>query len=273
MTNNGLDPIDVTAVTITGTDAGDFSHTFTGAPLTIAGGSTSTFDVTFSPMPQTAPDIVLPEGVLYRVNAGGALVDDWEEDTDAMPSTYLLGGSANIETDAASVTLDASVTAGTPTALFETMRLDANQAAPLMEWDFPVAIGEEYQIRLFFVEMSRCSVSNRVFDVEIEGTTVLDNFDVYSEAGSACNVGIMREFTVTALDANLDINFPLENGKPSVIAGFEILGSDGTTVDPRAAQLMVDHTGTNPSLNVDLSGGIRYNDGRRLSTCHQPGQR
>ena len=253
LTNNGVDPIDVTAVTITGTDAGDFSHDFV-APVTVAGGATSTVNVTFSPMPQTAPQMLLPEGVLYRVNAGGSLVDDWEEDTDAMPASYLLAGSANIETDSPTPTLDASVPAGTPVDLFTTMRLDANQPEPFMEWDFPVAIGEEYQVRLFFVEMSRCGTSNRVFDVEIEGTVVLDNFDVYTEAGSACNVGIMREFTVIATDANLDIDFPLENGKPSVIAGFEILGSDGTSTDPRAAQMIVDHTGVNPSLNIDLSG-------------------
>ena len=254
LTNAGVAALDVTSVTITGTDAGDFTHTFAGGPVTIAAGSTSNFDVTFSPMASTAPTMQLPEGVLYRVNAGGALVDDWEEDSGSLPSSYLLAGSTNIETDTPTPTLDASVPAGTPTDLFTAMRLDANQPEPFMEWDFPVTIGEEYQVRLFFVEMSRCSVGNRVFDVEIEGTIVEDNIDVFTEAGSACNVGIMREYTITATDANLDINFPLENGKPSVLAAIEILGSDGTTTDPRAAQLMIDHTGTNPSLNVDLSG-------------------
>ena len=251
LTNEGDDPIDVTNVSITGTDAGDFTHTFAG-PVTIPGGSTSTFDVNFAPMPQAAPAMLLPEGVLYRVNAGGALVDDWEEDTDAMPSSYLLAGATNIETDSPTPTLDASVPAGTPVDLFTAKRIDANQAEPLMEWDFPVTAGEQLEVRIYFVEMSRCIAGNRLFDVQIEGNTVLSSFDVFSEAGGACNVGIMRSFNVTPLDNNLDIDFPLVNGRPSIVAGFEILGSDGSS--PRAAQLMVDHTGTNPSLNVDLSG-------------------
>ena len=251
LTNDGDESIDVTSVSITGTDAGDFSHTFSG-PVTIPGGSTSTFDVNFAPMPQTAPSMLLPEGVLYRVNAGGALVEDWEEDSETTPSSYLLAGSANIETDGVAATPDASVPADTPVDLFTTKRIDANQAEPLMEWDFPVTAGEPLEVRIFFVEKSRCIAGNRLFDVQIEGETVLSSFDVYSEAGGSCDVGIMRAFNVTPTDNNLDIDFPLVNGRPSIVSGFEILGSDGSS--PRAAQLMVDHTGTNPSLNVDLSG-------------------
>ena len=261
MTNSGPDAIDVTSVSVTGTDAGDFSHTFAG-PVTISGGSTSTFDVTFAPSAQAEPEILLPEGVLYRVNAGGALTDDWEEDTDASPSTYLLAGSASIETDTPTPSLDASVPAGTPVDLFTSMRRDADKADPAMEWDFPVTSGEQIEVRLFFVEMSRCSDANRLFDVEIEGAIVLDNFDVYLEAGSACNVGIMRSFTVTPLDGNLDIDFLLENGRPSIVAAIEILGEgSGSTSSPRAAQLIIDHTGVNASLNVELMGEALVDDG------------
>jgi len=264
MTNSGPDPIDVTSVSVTGTDAGDFTHTFAG-PVTISAGGNSTFDVTFAPQAQTAPSIFLPEGVLYRVNAGGALEGDWEEDTDANPSSYLLSGSASIETDATTATVDATVPAGTPVGLFNEMRRDANKADPPMEWDFPVTEGEEVTVRLFFVEMSRCSAGNRLFDVEIDGVLVLDDFDVYTEAGSACNVGIMREFTVIPSDGNLDIDFPLSNGRPSTLAAIEILGEGngggGGTSDPRSAQLMIDHTGNNASLNVELMGEALVDDG------------
>jgi|GEM_PF-601198 len=255
LTNEGDSSIDVTDVTISGTNAGDFSHTFAG-PVTVPGGSTSTFDVSFAPVPGAAP--FLPEGVLYRVNAGGALISDWEEDSDATPSAYLLAGSTNIETDDATVSFDSTIPVGTPTELFETKRIDANQADPKMEWDFPVTLGEEIEVRLFFVEMSRCSADNRLFDVTIEGSTVLSSFDVYTEAGG-CNVGTMRTFTVTPLDDNLDIDFPLANGKPSVLAAIEILGSSGVSM--RDAQVTVSHTGANGSLNVDLTGEALANSG------------
>ena len=248
LTNEGDSSIDVTDVSISGTNAGDFSHAF-AAPVTIAGGATSTFDVTFTPIPGAAP--ALAEGVLFRVNAGGALVGDWEEDTDATPSSYLLAGSTNIETDDAPITFDTTIPVGTPIELFEAKRIDANQADPKMEWDFPVTLGQEIEVRLYFVEMSRCSADNRLFDVTIEGTAVLSSFDVYTEAGG-CNVGTMRSFTITPLDENLDIDFPLANGKPSVLAGIEILGSSGVSM--RDAQVTVVHTGANGSLNVDLTG-------------------
>ena len=144
--------------------------------------------------------------------------------------------------------------AGTPLDLFYDVRRDANQADPPMEWDFPVTAGEELEIRLYFVEFSRCSAGNRLFDVTIEGTIVLDDFDVYTEAGSACNVAIMRSFIVTPLDGNLDIDFPLSNNRPSIIAGFEILSTDGTAADMRTADLTVVHTGTNGNQVVNLSG-------------------
>ena len=243
----------MTAVSVIGSDSLDFTHNFSG-PVTIPGGDSALVEVTFSPQVAAGPDMLAPGDILYRVNAGGAVSGDWEEDTDAMPSSYLLAGSANIETDAASVTLDGSVPAGTPTDIFTTKRIDANQAAPLMEWDFPVTPGVELEVRMYFVEMSRCSIGNRIFDVQIEGATVIDDIDVFTEAGSACNVGIMRSAIVTPLDDTLDVDFPLVNGKPSTIAGFEIVESGGATTSMRTAQLLVDHTGLNPSLTSDLSG-------------------
>ena len=254
MTNNGADAIDVTDVSISGADAADFSHDFAG-PVTLSGGSTSTFNVTFSPQAAAAPSL-LPEGVLYRVNAGGDLLGDWEEDSDANVSPYVLPGATSIETDAVTPTIDASVPADTPDDLFKSARRDATKNDPKMEWDFPVTAGEEIEVRLFFAEMSRCSSGNRLFDVEIEGNLVLDDFDIYTEAGNACNVGIMRSFTVTPTDGNLDIDFPLVNGRPSLVTGFEILGAGGGTgtSDPRSAQLVVSHTGSNPAVNADLMG-------------------
>ena len=111
------------------------------------------------------------------------------------------------------------------------MRIDANKPEPYMEWDFPVAVGSELIVisRQSSVEMARCSAGARVFDVTIEDVVVLDDFDVYVESGNACNQGTMRSVTVTATDDNLDIDFPLVNGKPAIVAAIEILGS-GTAI-------------------------------------------
>ena len=48
VTNTSNGSIDITAVSITGDNAGDFSHTFSG-PVTVADGADASFDVAFSP--------------------------------------------------------------------------------------------------------------------------------------------------------------------------------------------------------------------------------
>ena len=163
------------------------------------------------------------EDVLFRVNAGGASVEDWDEDTDAMASPWLLAGSTSIYTNGQSPPISSSVPEGTPEALFNTVRLDATKADPQMEWDFPVVAGQTLNVRLYFIEWTRCTLGERVFDVEIEGDVVLDDFDIYNNSDNRCHIAIMRSFEVTPADNNLDINFPLVNGKPSSIAGIEIL--------------------------------------------------
>ena len=250
LTNSGASPIDVTNVTFNGEDADHFSHTFTGT-VTLSAGEASTIDVSYTP--QLPGSDVVAEGVLYRINAGGSVLEDWEEDVETTPSPYLLPESTTIETTGDALSGDASVPDGTPVDLFATKRLDANQDAPAMEWDFPVVAGGQYEVRLYFVEMSRCAVGNRLFDVEIEGAVVLDNFDIYSEAGSACEVGIMRSHTLFAEDTNLDINFPLVNGKPSAVAGIEIITLTPPIIN-QTAVLAIEHTGSNGSLFVGLTG-------------------
>ena len=260
MTNNGVDPIDVTSVSISGTDSSDYSHDFSG-PVTVAGGSTSTFDVTFTPAPVVGPEILAPGDIIYRVNAGGGTVADWEKDSQASPAPYVLPGCCGTESEAVTATLDASIPAGTPGELFESKRLDSNQPLPLMEWAFPVTNGTDYEVRLYFVELSRCSVGNRIFDVTLEGTTVLSSLDVYEEAGSACNVAFMRDFTVTAADDTLNITFPLVNNKPSTIAAIEILEADTAAPSIRTAQVNIEHTGANATQVVQLTGEATENPG------------
>lgn len=62
--------------------------------------------------------------------------------------------------------------------------------------------GARYDVRLYFVEWYWTQVGQRVFDVEINGATVLKNFDVMRAAvdtgGDGRYLGIEKEFTATA---------------------------------------------------------------------------
>ena len=115
---------------------------------------------------------------LVFINAGGAALDGtWENDEEGTPSIYLQSGTANIETIRNTPTTDGSVPADVPLAIFETMRIDANQPEPFMRWSMNQAPYAEFLVQLHFIEMSRCSVGNRVFDVEINDVLVLDDLD------------------------------------------------------------------------------------------------
>ena len=238
-----------------------FPHAFlvTGTPSSIPAGGSAQFDVQFAPGEFLPPPPPFAPTPVIRINAGGSalVVHDlaWSTDTESSPSPFLDPGSTNIESTPATITLDASVPGGTPTGLFSTKRIDANKVDPIMAWDLPVTAGEEYEVNLYFVEMSRCSEANRVFDIEIEGVLVQEALDIYAEAGG-CNIGIMKTFAVTATDNNLDLDFPLNNGKPSVLAAIEVLSleSDEETTEEISGQLTIQHSGTNGDLIVDLVG-------------------
>ena len=251
LTNDGTADIDVTDVSLSGADAAEFSHDF-GATMVIPAGGTGTVNVTFSPLSASAP--MLDGDVLFRVNAGGSAVDDWDQDDDASPSTYVNASDLSIQTTDNAITLDATVPAGTPEAIFQSMRIDAVKADPSIEWDFPVTAGEELVVRLFFAEIVRCQDGGRVFDVEIEGTEVLTDYEVFAEVG--CEVGTMKEFTVTPTDSNLDVNLSLgSTNRPSIISAIEVATTSGSTGGgPKVADLFIEHNGLNADQTVSLTG-------------------
>jgi len=173
--------------------------------------------------------------VLFRINAGGpelgaadGSLPDWAEDTVANPSPYsnYLDTGNTIGTTPADIDRDALIPPEVPTGLFQSERWDAGGDAE-MEWDFPIAAGEEVLVRLFFAETwdQITSPGQRVFNVAIEGAVVLDGFDVYAEAGF--NTALMKWFIVTVgPDANLDIDFSHDVAQNPAVKGFEILSGD-----------------------------------------------
>ncbi|MDG4802136.1 malectin domain-containing carbohydrate-binding protein [Micromonospora sp. WMMD980] len=151
-----------------------------------------------------------PTNVLYRVNAGGPAVaatdggPDWAVDDGGNPSPYHNGGSSAAGFAAVGA-LDATVPAGAPAALYRDERYDP-AGAPEMTWQFPVPAGTEVQVRLYLANRydGTGTAGKRVFDVALEGSTVLDDLDLSASVGH--NVGTMREFTVVS-DGSVDIEF------------------------------------------------------------------
>jgi hypothetical protein len=84
-------------------------------------------------------------------------------------------------------------------------------------FDVPVSNGN-YTVRLYFAELNKNGAGLRLFDVVLEGTTVLANYDVFVAAGGI-NKAKVEEFTTTVNDGKVTIAFVTrkENAKISAI--------------------------------------------------------
>jgi PKD repeat protein len=247
----GARPVTIDTTETIGKGAAWFSDSFDDAAnVVLDPGESTTVAVTFAPRGTGAravslrvdhdgansPTVVPLTGtgtasttpqVVYRVNAGGPRVDGtprWRRDRAASPSPFVNAAATGNRTAAVTSAIDvsdSSVPAGTPEVVFRSERYDPAGGAE-MQWDFPVTAGARYEVRLYFAETfaPAMTVGGRVFDVAIEGGTVLDEFDVYAAAGAG-NRGVVRSFVVTA-DANLDIDF-LHRVEDPAIKAIEVL--------------------------------------------------
>lgn len=164
---------------------------------TAAGAAAGSLDVTHDGASSPLSVALTGEGteaptVLF-VDAGDVTSppSGWETD-----GAYRTGGST-ASTESAIDLTHPSVPVGTPEAVFQT------EAWGPHTWDFDVADGD-YEVRLYFAETfgSAGTDDGRLFDVSIEGTLVLDEYDQWEEAGNALNKAVVETFLVSVDDGD-----------------------------------------------------------------------
>ena len=105
-----------------------------------------------------------------------------------------------------------------------------------MNYHIPVVPGR-YEVVLHFAEIVPMitSAGQRVFDVEVEGATVLSNLDIYAQVGFAA--ALATNFTVDVTDYSLDIIFKskIQNPKISAIEVHSLTKIQSTTPSKKAA--------------------------------------
>jgi len=88
-----------------------------------------------------------------------------------------------------------------------------------------MALTRVYRVRLYFAETEGAAPGQRVFDVKLQGNTVLSGFDIYTAAGGS-DLAVVREFSgIQALDT-LTVELVPVLGEP-LISGIEILPDAG----------------------------------------------
>ena len=209
---------------------------------------------------------------LFRVNAGGPVVTaqdgglDWAAD-DTGSSPYYGAGTAATSTGSPAA-LDATVPAGTPVALFDTQRYDLSGGTSMV-WQFPATPGANLKVRLYFANRytGTSQVGQRVFDVTLDGSTVLSSFDAVAAAGD--QTGTMREFALTS-DGTVDIGFVtrVENPMISAIDIVQVgqsttgpLSDASTAVTPNASPTLTFAAPPSGEVGVAYSNPLAVTDG------------
>ena len=169
--------------------------------------------------------------VLHRVNTGGPVVQsvdagpNWAAD-DQFDNDVIRNNGSNSAGWDPGAARGPALTASTPTALFDSERWSPSDD-PAMRFHFPVPASTPLTVRLFFANRygGTTNPGERVFNVALEGTTVLPNYDIVADVGD--QTGTMKEFAITAAGndgaVNIDFSHVVEN---PLINGIEIRRTD-----------------------------------------------
>ena len=157
-----------------------------------------------------SPEASALAAVTYAVNSGGGAAGTFSADA------YFSGGS----TSSTSAAIDTSgVTNPAPQAVYQAERWGNNT------YTFPnLNPGRNYVVRLHFAEIFFTAAGKRQFNVLLNGTQVLTNYDIFADAGTN-NKAVIKEYTVAANGSGQIVvqyvNIPGEDNAKS--SGIEVL--------------------------------------------------
>ncbi len=169
--------------------------------------------------PAVAAIEAVPVGDGLRVNAGGGAYTTGSGKT-FLADTYYAGG-------ALSALVTANVAGTTDDPLYQTGRHGA------FSYNLPVA-GGTYDVVLHFNEtywghLAAGGAGSRRFNVDIEGSRRLTNYDIFAKAGGAMRA-VSETFRVTVTDATLNIAFTRGLADQPRVAALEVIPVAGSRV-------------------------------------------
>ena len=128
-----------------------------------------------------------------QISAGGPATGTWAADED------FTGGATSATTNAISTT---GVTNPAPQSVYQHNRYGN------FTYTIPgFTAGATYTVRLHFAEEYWTTAGSRIFNVLIDGTQVLTNFDIFATAGGEYKA-VVEQFTETA-PSNGDVHHPV----------------------------------------------------------------
>jgi hypothetical protein len=171
-----------------------------------------------------------------QINAGGPAVAPFSADAD-----FTGGATANSNKTITTT----GVTNPAPQAVYQSYRYgNFSYAIP------GLTAGTSYTVRLHFAETYWTAAGKRTFNVSINGSQVLTNFDIFAVAGGAA-IAVVKQFNATASSTGtLNIQFTnvVDNAQ---VNGIEILGGTVATPTPTSTP----GTTPTPGITPTATGG------------------
>ncbi len=234
--------------------------------------------------------VVNPGDVVYRINAGGPEVaandggSNWEADQAAVGLGSAIAGDASqylvdrgidgttvptSDNNAFGSNTPISPSANTtdaPNALFTTERFSTLVNPDNIGYAFPVINGD-YLVNLYFYELFFTTAGSRIFDVEIEDTLVLDDFDTVATFGNKSGV---QSFATTVNDGVLNLEFLKAAANNPHIAAIEIIAADGQPTTP--ISIFIEAEDISNVTGYRLEGKSAASGGQMLSLIGSGGE-
>ena len=153
-----------------------------------------------------------PTGFALRINCGGNQFTDFNGNL-WIADQYFSGGQTY---DYAALNIPPVLT---PPTLNYLQQLFAQERSGNFNYQIPCENGN-YTVNLYFCEVGFNSPSSRAFNISLNGTTVISNFDIFSEVGKG--LGMKKTFSGVVANGLMLIGFVADLDSPQ-INGIEIV--------------------------------------------------
>jgi O-glycosyl hydrolase/fibronectin type 3 domain-containing protein len=159
-----------------------------------------------------------PVGGLVKINAGGPAASPFIADANFTGGTPFTNWTGAIDTT--------GLTSPAPQAVYQSERFGA------MTYTMGgLTAGTSYKVRLHMCENYFTTTGSRTFNVAINGTTVLANFDIFAAAG-AIHKGVIREFTVAANGSGQEVIVFTNVVNNGLVNGIEVVSASSPPAAP-----------------------------------------
>lgn len=238
VSNVGAVDLNVSSVT---TDNGVFTLESPTAPFVVTAGGSEDVTIRFSPTvdgTETGTLTILSDdpnegsvdvglsgtggstpAVAYRINSGGPDYTAQSGDLFVADKAYTAGdfgytGNPRV------FTFGSAIANTSDDTMYQTIR-----SSFTVNYAFDLADGD-YTVILHFMEPWQSAAGERLFDVNIEGVLVLDDYDIFAAAGGQFTA-VTETFNVNVADGQLNIDLSRVN-RVAMISAIEVTGGSTT---------------------------------------------